>query len=140
MHNLCVWCGIWSLIGLSATRLRQTLNTRRYGPKITGDQCRTMRLIDYKCLSLIERETPYSIVYSLHIVKEVLSDINTVSKNNFWPLTFYYKKFIKYSQHILLRNYISRWIYLYRFYIFKLWREQFCIFINKWIILTFCKL
>jgi len=37
-----------------------------------------------------------------------------------WPLFFYYKKFIKYSQYILLRNYISRSIYLLHFHIFKL--------------------
>ena len=42
-----------------------------------------------------------------------------------WPLSFCYKKFIKYSQYILLRNYISRWIYLHCFYIFKLNLKKF---------------
>jgi len=42
-----------------------------------------------------------------------------------WPLSFCYKKFIKCSQYILLRNYISRWIYLHCFYIFKLNLKEF---------------
>ena len=47
-----------------------------------------------------------------------------VSKDNFDHI-FCYKKFIKYSQYILLQNYISRWIYLHRFYIFKLHLKEF---------------
>ena len=56
------------------------------------------------------------------LVKEV---IDTISKNNFDHCFFCYKKFTKYSQYILLWNYISRWSYLHHFYIFKLNPKEF---------------
>jgi len=43
----------------------------------------------------------------LHVVKEIVSDIDKVSKNNFDHYLFS-KKIIKYIQYILLQNYISR--------------------------------
>ena len=42
-----------------------------------------------------------------------------------WPLSFCYKKTLKYSQYILLWNYTWRLVYLHHFYIFKLNLKEF---------------
>jgi len=76
---------------------------------------------EVSCFSLF---IGFPLQYSLYIVKEVVSDIDTVSKHNFDHYLFAIK-FIKYSQYILLQKYISRWIYLHCFYIFKLNLKEF---------------
>ena len=46
-------------------------------------------------------------IYSLYIVKEFVSDVDIVSRNSFDHYLFA-KKIIKFSQYIVLLNYISR--------------------------------
>ena len=71
-------------------------------------------LITYICTIL-----PINI-YSLQVGKRSCLGHRHGLQKQLWSLYFCYKKFIKYSQYILLRNYISRWIYLFCFHIFKL--------------------